>query len=638
MAAPTIASGLKQLLARYMPFSSMTPEHLNFVIEHVEVAYFEPGETILGPSAEPPSHCYIVKQGRVQGETTNEKQGEVAFEAGVGDCFPVGALLAGRPVSLVYRSVADTFCLMLPRARFEQLAQMSGPFLDFCKRRLGALLDLSRQQLQATYASEASAERTMNTALRDLVRARKPLTCAPDTPLREAFGRMHQSHVGSIIVVEGDAAGGDRLAGILTRTDLIGRVILPEIPLTAPVSTVMTRGVMSLDADDTAADATLLMAEHSIRHIPVMQREGGRRTVLGVVSERDLFALHRLTVRQLAVAIRRADSAEGLSMVAADIRRLSHHLVAQGVGAAQLTRLISHLNDQLTVRLLTLACEKFQVDPQSFCWLSFGSEGRGEQTIATDQDNGILYVESAGARERLLELADFTNEALASCGFPLCRGNIMARNPELTLAYAGWEEMFMRWIDRGDPEALLAASIYFDFRPLFGDILLANQLRVEVVERAQANPRFLKQMSDNAMRNRPPAPGRLTESLFGESGGPDRVDLKMHGTVPFVDAARIWALRAGLHETNTSERYKRLAEAGQLPADDVDGWIAAFEFFQLMRLRAQHRREHAYGASHEDNPNEVELRSLSPLDRRILNESFRQARKVQQRLELDFPG
>jgi CBS domain-containing protein len=515
---------------------------------------------------------------------------------------------------------------------------MSAPFLDFCKRRLGALLDLSRQQLQATYASEASAERTMNTALRDLVRARRPLTCAPDTSLREAFGRMHQSHVGSIIVVEDGADGGDRIAGILTRTDLIGRVILPEVPLTAPVSTVMTRGVMSLDADDTAADATLLMAEHSIRHIPVMQRDGRRRSVLGVVSERDLFALHRLTVRQLAVAIRRADSVEGLSLVAADVRRLSHHLVAQGVAAAQLTRLISHLNDQVTARLLALACEKFEVTPQSFCWLSFGSEGRGEQTIATDQDNGILAGAAAAPRERLLELATFTNEALAACGFPLCRGNIMARNPALTLDYAGWEAMFVRWIDRGDPEALLAASIYFDFRPLFGDVLLANQLRVDVVKRAQNTPRFLKQMSDNALRNRPPAPGRLAESLFGETGGPERVDLKMHGTVPFVDAARIWALQAGLHETNTSERYKRLAEMGRLPADDVPGWIAAFEFFQLMRLRTQHRREHAYGGNHDDNPNEVELRSLSSLDRRILNESFRQARKIQQRLDLDFPG
>jgi CBS domain-containing protein len=214
----------------------------------------------------------------------------------------------------------------------------------------------------------------------------------------------------------------------------------------------------------------------------------------------------------------------------------------------------------------------------------------------------------------------------------------MARNPALTLGYGGWEEVFMRWIDRGDPEALLAASIYFDFRPLFGDVLLANQLRVEVVQRAQRNPRFLKQMADNAMRNRPPAPGRFAESLFGEGGGRERVDLKMHGTVPFVDAARIWALGAGLHETNTSERYKRLAEMGRLPHEDVEGWIAAFEFFQLMRLRAQHRREHAYGRKDEDNPNEVEVHELSPLDRRILNESFRQARKVQQRLELDFPG
>ena len=232
MPAPTIASGLKQLLARYVPFSSMSPADLDFVIEHVEVAYFEPGEAILSPADKPPSHCYIVKQGRVQGETATAR--EVAFEAGVGDCFPVGALLAGRPVSLVYRSVTDTFCLMLPRGRFEDLAQRSPPFLDFCKRRLGALLDLSRQQLQATYASEASAERTMNTALGELVRARKPLTCAPDMSLREAFGRMHQAHVGSIIVVESEAGGGDRLAGILTRTDLIGRVILPEVPLSAP--------------------------------------------------------------------------------------------------------------------------------------------------------------------------------------------------------------------------------------------------------------------------------------------------------------------------------------------------------------------------------------------------------------------
>ncbi len=537
-------------------------------------------------------------------------------------------------MTLTYRSVGDTFCLMLPRAKFAELAQRSGPFMNFCKRRLGAMLDLSRQQMQQTYATEASAERTMGTPLGELLRV-PPLTCPPDTSLREAFGRMHANHVGSIVIVDQSPAG-EIVSGILTRTDLIGRVILPEVPLSTPVSAVMTPRVLTLAADETAADATLLMAEHSIRHIPIVRKDGGVQRVAGVVSERDLFALQRLSVRQLAVAIRRAEDVDALVSIAADVRRLSHHLVAQGVSAAQLTRLISHLNDQLTVRLLTIGTRRFNLDEQSFCWLSFGSEGRGEQTIATDQDNGILFVEGTATKERMLELADWTNEALAACGFPLCKGNIMARNPAWCLNYEGWDALFTAWIDRGDPDASLNASIFFDFRPLFGDAGLANGLREDVVARAQRNARFLKQMADNALRNRPPASRGIVDSLFGE-GGAARVDLKMHGTVPFVDAARIWALAAGLHETNTAERLKRLGEGGHLPPDDVRGWVPSFEYFQLMRLRAQHRRAEFYAGA-ADNPNEVTLGDLSALDRRIINEAFRQARKVQQRLELDFPG
>jgi len=632
MAAPTIAASLRQLLTAHMPFSAMSAADVDYIIEHVEVAYFAPGEILLAPSDKVPSHCLIVKQGRVQGLAPDARS--IAFEAGVGDCFPIGALLAERPVSLSYRSVGDTFCMMLPRERFVSLTRRSPPFLDFCKRRLGAMLDRSRQQLQQTYASEASAERTMATPLGELMRG-PALTCAPDTPLREAFGRMHAAHVGSVLVVESDQ-GGEKVSGILTRTDLIGRVILPEVPLSTAVREVMTPNVRTLDAEQTAADATLLMAEHSIRHIPVMRKDATGQRVAGVVSERDLFALQRLTVRQLAVSIRRADDVESLVVTAAAVRRLSHHLVAQGVAAAQLTRLISHLNDQLTARLLTIGTQRLKLDADAFCWLSFGSEGRGEQTIATDQDNGILYEAERTGKEAMLELANWTNEALAACGFPLCKGNIMARNPAWCLDYAGWEALFAGWIDRGDPDALLNGSIFFDFRPLFGDAGLANRLHADVVARAQRNARFLKQMSDNALRNRPPAGRGFVDSLFGE-GGPERVDLKMNGTVPFVDAARIWALAAGLLDTNTSERLRRLGEAGRLPQDDVRGWVASFEYFQLMRLRAQHRRAQMYAAEKE-NPNEVELGDLSALDRRIINEAFRQARKVQQRLELDFPG
>ncbi len=630
MTAPTIAGALRQLLTERLPYSAMAAEDVDRIIDLAEIAYYAPGEVLLAPGQGVPRQCLIVKQGHVQGFTA---EGAIAYEAGVGDCFPVGALLAERDVSLTYRSVGDTFCLVLARAVFAELVRRSPPFLDFCKRRLGAMLDLSRQQLQQSFAAEAVAQQTLAAPLADLLRG-PALACRGDTPLRDAFQRMQDAHVGSVLVVE-PADDGERVAGILTRTDLIGRVILPQVPLDAPVAQVMTRNVLTLDVADTAADAALLMAEHTIRHVPVMRREGGRNRVAGVISERDLFALQRLTVRQLGDAIRRSGDVHALAAVAADVRQLSLHLVAQGVSATQLTRLVSHLNDQLTSRLLELAVARFGVAATDFCWLSFGSEGRSEQTIATDQDNGLLYDATATTAARMLELARWTNDALAACGFPLCRGGVMAGNPAWCLDHEGWERLFFGWIERGDPEALLNASIFFDLRPLFGDKSRAQQLRAAVVQRAQNNDRFLKQMADNALRNRPPS-GGIVDTLFGE-GASGRVDLKMHGTVLFVDAARIWALAAGLHETNTAGRLQRLSEAGRLPGDDVHAWVPSFEFFQLMRLRAQHRRAaDATGAG--DNPNAVELGTLSTIDRRIVNEAFRQARRLQQRLGLDYPG
>lgn len=647
MTAPTIAAELRQLLRAWLPFSAMAADELEFLLQHVELDYFEPGQVVLAPGDSAPEFFYIVKQGRVEGRVDNaETEQAPAYEAGAGDCFPAGALLAQRPVALTYRAAADTFCLLLPRARFEQLTQRSPAFLNFCTRRLGAMLDRSRHELQQSYSSEASAEHTMGMALRDLLRG-AALVCAPDTELRVALERMQGAQVGSIVIVDGDAGGGSdagaqRVVGILTRTDLIGRVILPQVSLSCPVQTVMTTAVRTLECDDTAADAMLLMAEQSIRHVPVIERRGGSARVAGVVSERDLFALQRLTLRQLSAGLRAADDVAELAALAADVRRLSHHLVAQGVASAQLTRLISHLNDQLTDRLLALGCARFGIAPDAFCWLAFGSEGRSEQTIATDQDNGILFIQGTITQERMLELADWVNQGLAQCGFPLCKGNIMARNPAWCLSAQEWSAQFNGWIDRGDPQALLNASIFFDFRPLYGAVAIAREVYAGVLQRAQHNLRFLKQMADNSLRNRPPSSGRFAE-LFG-NGASGGIDLKLHGTVPFVDGARIWALAAGLAEVNTAERLRQLAAAGRLPAPDAQAWIATFEHFQLMRLRCQHRRAQrpagaavdAEGAA--DNPNWVAWADLSALDRRIAEEAFRQARKLQQRLELDFPG
>jgi CBS domain-containing protein len=443
---------------------------------------------------------------------------------------------------------------------------------------------------------------------------------------------MEARQVGSVIVVEGEtAASASRVAGIFTRQDVLARVVLPGVDLATAVGAVMSSPVLSLEQHRSVADAILLMAEHAIRHIPVIG-EGGR--LEGIVSERDLFVLQRRGLRQIGDAIRAAGSPAALRLAAEDIREWSFALVAQGVSPGFITGLISRLNDQLTHRLITLVAASHRVDLDGLCWLALGSEGREEQTIATDQDNGLIVGPGCAVpRADLLAFADAVNRALADCGFPLCEGGIMAGNPQWCLTLEAWEGCFDDWIERGDPGSLLNATIFFDFRAIAGDRTLAERLASRVRDRARSSPRFLRQMSDNALRNRAPHgfTGGLLEPWLRAPDG--EIDLKMHGTVPFVDGARVLALAHGLaHPPGTVARFEALASAGAVRADEVRGWVEAFQFLQALRLRAQQRSRDAGRRA-----NVITLASLSDLDRRVLREAFRQARKLQQRLQADYP-
>jgi CBS domain-containing protein len=318
------------------------------------------------------------------------------------------------------------------------------------------------------------------------------------------------------------------------------------------------------------------------------------------------------------------------------VRALSRNLVAQAVGAAQVTALISHLNDRLTQRLISLLTHEHKMDESQFCWIALGSEGREEQTIATDQDNGLVLADHCELdQQEVLDFALAVNQGLAEMGFPLCKGKIMASNPAWCLKVSAWSQLFSDWITQGDPQQLLNAAVFFDFRALAGQTSLVTPLREKIAHQAMATPRFLKQMSDNALRNRPPAAwaGDWLEGLLSSEKEP--IDLKLHGTVPLVDAARIFALSAQILVTSTAQRLQACVTAGRLPQTDAEAWSDAFNYLQLLRLRHQHTRS---AQLEQDNPNLIDPQTLSALDRRLLKESLRQARKAQQRLELDYPG
>src|SRR5690606_21110291 len=128
--------------------------------------------------------------------------------------------------------------------------------------------------------------------------------------------------------------------------------------------------------------------------------------------------------------------------------------------------------------VIEMKAREHAVALERLCWIALGSEGREAQAIASDQDNGLIVAdEFIAERGVFLAFAKAVNEARDACGYPLCKGGIMAGNPKWCLGISQWRALFDGWIERGDPQSLLNANIFFDFRAISGNLALAESLR-----------------------------------------------------------------------------------------------------------------------------------------------------------------
>jgi CBS domain-containing protein len=613
----------------HAPFAQMARADVQAFVQAARLSYYAPGETVMQPRDGPASRLLFIRRGAITGTrgAAELTPGGIFYEAG--DLFPAAAVAGHRAVTAHYEAVEDTFCLEVDAEFARTLAQRSAPLSDFLVRRTQQLLQLSRQQLQAAQGARALAEHSMEAPLSQRPRT-PPVACTAETPLHTGLLLMQQRKVGSVLVVGAD----DSPLGILTRHDVLERVALPQLSLQTPMAQVMSQPVRTLDIHASAQDAVLTMARFGVRHLPLT--EHGR--VVSIVSERDLFALQRLSLRQISSRLRAAPDIESLVAGAAEIRHLASQLLSQGLAARALTAMLSHLNDVLTERVVQLQVQAMGLDLHRVCWLAFGSEGRSEQTIATDQDNGLVLADDVDDTERhaWLQCALQINQALDRCGYPLCKGQIMASNPECCLTLAQWLQRFDRWMDQGEPQDLLNASIYFDLRGLSGQQALAQVLRDHITARAATLPRLCKQLADNSLRQRPALNWRGALDTE-KDGGREWIDLKLHGTAPVVDAARLLALRHGVPATGTRDRLLAVAARLGLPTAEAESWVAAFDVLQMMRLQRQVQLA-LPGASFtaNPNPNAIDVDELSAIDRRLLKEAMRQVRALQQRIQLDF--
>ena len=472
-----------------------------------------------------------------------------------------------------------------------------------------------------------------------------PLSCLPSTSLKQAFEAMDAAKAGSMLVCDESGA----LQGILTRYDLISRVILPQRSLATPIEEVMSTGIQTIEADRGALEAMLMMARHRVRHLPVLQHG----LLVGLISESDLVSFQRSSLRILSASIEQAESLAALKVCSQEVLRLARRLLAQGVAATSLARLVSHLNDSLTRRViqLTETQMKDQLGPlPPWAWLALGSEGREEQTVATDQDNAIIFEADGSAyRRQFMGLAAAINQGLADVGFPLCKGGVMAMNEKWCKSAAEWRDSLSAWMRSPQPEALLDANIFLDFRGLYGEVRLADALRKWLSDQVEGHQLFLRALAQDAVRDEVEGLTRngvrvsLARALRKRGYqvnwlAPARLEMKRGGTAPVVVFARVLALAKGISQTSTDERLQALVERQSMSAAESQQMRDAFNVLQRYRLRAQ--LEFASRAEHQEqggvSPNLLQLDSLNSHEIERLSEALSHLGGLRARLEMDF--
>ena len=304
-----------------------------------------------------------------------------------------------------------------------------------------------------------------------------------------------------------------------------------------------------------------------------------------------------------------------------------------------MTELVTEINDRVARRVIEITlAEMAETPPVAFAWIAMGSEGRREQTLSTDQDNGLVFADVADAelepvRRWFLGMAKRINAHLATCGFPLCKGNTMASNPELCRSLSEWHALFRGLVQRADPEDLVKASIYFDCRCLYGDGSLVDRMWQDLLGHVEDNRSFLRFMAgEGAVCGGSPVnflSWRL-RSLVGLA--PPPVDVKRQGLSPLVRVLRVVALDLGSSETNTLDRLDLAREHGRLPGDLAESAAGAYEFVTLKRLQWQSRQKDT------TEPNRVDPRAMNRLERTFLLEALKTIVRVEQEVRGHYGG
>jgi len=583
------------------PFDCLSTAEQRLVRDHVDIGYYREGAALLAPGARPDC-LFVVIKGRVQ-----QFDGEECVAVyGPDDCFDGRALVAGKASSR-FVAAEEVLVHQVARDAVTELISRNATF--------GALLfaDLSNKlnALAARATAHELPSLTMANVGEAYLRPVHVVDAADD--IVSVVKVFHAQRTGNVLVR--DASDAQRL-GIFTTTGL-QRAILHGTPLERlRVGDVATWTLITVRPQDTLFDALALMIRHQVHRLVVQDGE----RIAGFLEQLDLLSFLSNHSYLITLQIVQAEDIGTLARAAEQINRLIALLWRGGTKVGPISRLVCELNAKLFDRAWHIIAPPDLV--ANSCLFVMGSEGRGEQLLKTDQDNGLVLRDGYAPPADLEAICRRFSEALTAFGYPECPGGIMVKNPAWRQPAAAFGETVRRWLLMPDAESLMALAIFIDAHAVCGDPALLAQVRAQVDELVVDSDAMLARFAA-AIDAFEQGSGWWNRIFFLGEGENAPMDLKKAGIFPLVHGVRSLALEARLPMTSTVERIEALRAIDRLPPDLAADMIDALHVLMGLKLEAGlAAQEGRRPSAAEGNGRLVRLEDLSSLQRALLKDAL----------------
>ncbi|MCB0546610.1 MAG: CBS domain-containing protein, partial [Phaeodactylibacter sp.] len=350
----TIPRRIYDFLKEFPPFNLLDPSLLLRVSERILVQYRQPDEVIFNQGDAPGAHIYIVREGAVH--LLREVDGETILveQCDEGDVFGIRPLLASEHYALTAKVVEESLIYAINIEGFREILENNPKVAFYLASTFAAGIgEKYRREGKPSLFLDQDKMVDANFPLveiQSLEKSKDPVTCLPDTLIREAAIIMSNREVGSIIVV--NEAGQPE--GIVTDKDLRSKVATGVVGLGRPVTDIMSSPVITVGPNITVADVQIEMVKNRINHLCITEDGTLDSPVIGVLSEHDLMVVQGNNPALLIREIRRCRNGKELRNIRERAEELLKKYIYQEVAIAFIATVMSEVNDELITQAIRL--------------------------------------------------------------------------------------------------------------------------------------------------------------------------------------------------------------------------------------------------------------------------------------------